>query len=245
MRSRTGPLIWALLLLLSTSARAGGGLSDFLGKGLDMLGGGGRAEQGRTTDVAAGLREALVVGVDRVVGLLGRPGGFLDNPAAHIPLPKPLDKAQGLLRQVGLSELADDLERRMNRAAERAVPLARDLFTNAIAHLRFEDAMEILKGPPDAATRYLERVSGGRLREEMRPIVEDELAETGALKAFDGIARKYGALPLAGKLSGNLTDHVLDHAEKALFTYLAEQERQIRENPAARTTELLRKVFGG
>jgi hypothetical protein len=196
-------------------------------------------------DVAAGLTEALVVGTARVVGQLGRPGGFLDDPQARIPLPGPLEQAQGALRMAGMSGMVDDLEVRMNRAAETATPIAQDLIIEAIRGLSFQDAMGILNGPDDAATRYLERTTSEPLALEMRPIVDEALADAGAVQTFDQIAGQFSSLPfVGGALDVDLTGHVVRYAEQAIFDYLAQEEAAIRTNPAARTTSLLQSVFG-
>jgi hypothetical protein len=196
-------------------------------------------------DVGAGLKEALVIGTERVVGQLGRPGGFLDDPKARIPLPGALEQAQGALRMAGMSGMVDDLEIRMNRAAESATPVAQDLIIEAIRGLSFQDAMGILQGPDDSATRYLEKTTGKPLAQEMRPIVDEALADAGAVQTYDQIASQFSALPfVGGALDVDLTGHVVDYAEQAIFTYLGQQEAAIRTNPAARTTDLLKSVFG-
>jgi len=185
------------------------------------------------------------VGTQRVVGQLGRPGGFLDDPQARIPLPGPLEQAQEALRMAGMSGLVDDLEGRMNRAAEAATPIARDLIVEAIRELSFQDAVGILNGPDDAATRYLERTTSEPLAQQMRPIVDEALADAGAVQAFDQITGEFGALPfVGGALDVDLTGHVVRYAEQAIFDYLAREEAAIRSDPAARTTALLRSVFG-
>ncbi len=196
-------------------------------------------------DVAAGLSEALTVGTERVVAQLGQPGGFLDDPKARIPLPGPLEQAQTALRMAGMSGMVDDLEVRMNRAAEAATPVAQDLIIEAIQGLSFQDAAGILSGPNDSATRYLERKTGKSLAQKMRPIVDQQLADAGAVQAFESIAGEYRSLPLVGgALDVDLTGHVVTYAEKAIFAYLGQEEAAIRTNPAARTTSLLKSVFG-
>ena len=146
----------------------------------------------------------------------------------------------------GMSGLVDDLEVRMNRAAEQATPLAKDLIIGAIRGLGFKDAMAILQGPEDSATRYLERRTRKPLARKMRPIVDAALADAGAVQAFQSVAGEYRALPLVGgALDVDLTGHVVAYAEKAIFDYLGRQEAAIRSDPAARTTDLLRSVFGG
>jgi len=199
----------------------------------------------RAADIAAGLTEALVVGTDRVVGQLGKQGGFLDDPKARIPLPGGLGKVQSALKLAGLSGLVDDLELRMNRAAEQATPIARDLVVDAIKGLSFQDAAGILSGPNDSATRYLEGETGGRLSELMHPIVDQALADAGAVQALEGIASEYQSIPFTKKLNVDMSGHVVNYAKKAIFGYLAEEEAAIRTNPAARTTSLLKNIFGG
>ncbi len=201
-------------------------------------------EPARATDVAAGLTEALVVGTDRVVGQLGQQGGFLDDPKVRIPLPGALEKAQSALKLAGMSGMVDDLEVRMNRAAEQATPVARDLVVDAIKGLTFQDAAGILSGPDDSATQYLEGKTGGELGELLHPIVDRALADAGAVKAFDGVVDQYQTIPFASKLKVDLSGHVVDYTKKAIFGYLAEEEAAIRTNPAARTTTLLKSIFG-
>jgi hypothetical protein len=196
-------------------------------------------------DIAAGLRQALTVGTERVVAQLGKPGGFLDDPKARIPLPGPLAQAQSALKMAGMSGMVDDLEVRMNRAAEAATPAAQDLIIQAIQGLSFEDAAGILSGPNDSATRYLERKTGKSLAQKMRPIVDQQLKDAGAVQAFQSIASEYRSLPfVGGALDVDLTGHVVTYAEKAIFAYLGKEEAAIRTNPAARTTSLLKSVFG-
>ncbi len=241
------PVIVTLTAGILVSDTRAEGLGDFLRRGLEGFGG-AKPEDARErpapAEASAGLREALVVGIERVVGELGRPGGFLENPRFRIPLPSPFAEAGEAMRMVGLGALADDLERRTNRAAEEAVRVARDLFVEAVRGLGFDDAVAILRGPSDAATRYLERTTGAELERRMRPIVERELADAGALALWDRLVARAGRIPFLGRPEAGLTDHVLTRTREALFTLLAEEERRIRTDPAARTTELLRRVFG-
>ena len=196
-------------------------------------------------DIAAGLTEALVVGTDRVVGRLGKQGGFFDDPKVRIPLPGGLGKVRSALKLAVMSGMVDDLELRMNRAAEQATPVARDLVVDAIQGLTFEDAAGILGGPDDSATRYLEGKTGGRLGDLMRPIVDQALADAGAVQSLEGVIGQYQSIPFAKKLNVDLSSHVVSYAKKAIFGYLAEEEAAIRTNPAARATSLLKRVFGG
>jgi hypothetical protein len=216
-------------------AGAGQVLGGVLGTGQGGLG---------QSEIAAGLKEALRVGTDRVVASLGRTDGFLADPKVHIPLPGVLADAQSALRTIGAAGLADDLELRLNRAAEQATPIAKDLFVQAIGGLTFEDVQAIYRGADDAATRYLERTTRGSLSDAMRPIIDRALADAGAIAAYDALIARAGAAPFLPDLKANLTGHVQQRALDGLFLYLAAEERAIRQNPAKRTTDLLKRVFG-
>ena len=196
-----------------------------------------------TQTIAAGLREALEVGSDRAVDALGSPGGFYRS-AYHIPLPERLQQAQEVAERFGLGGLFDDMETKLNRAAEAAAPRARALFIGAIRQLTFQDVMAIYQGGDDAATRYLKRTTSAALRAQMQPVVESSLAEVGAVNTFETLAEQYNRLPLVTPIDADLTGHVLTYASDAIFARLAREEAAIRRNPAKRTTELLRQVFG-
>jgi hypothetical protein len=196
-----------------------------------------------TETIASGLREALTVGSQRAVSELGRPDGFLKS-AFHIPLPDSLNEAKEVAGRFGLTGIFDEMEIKLNRAAEAAAPKAAELFAAAVRQLTFDDVLAIYHGPDDAATRFLERTTSSELRSQMRPIVDASLAEVGALNTFRMMAAQYNRLPLVAPIDADLTHHVLDHASNALFTQMAGEEAAIRRNPAKRTTELLRRVFG-
>ena len=158
----------------------------------------------RAADVDAGLTEALIVGTDRVIEQLGKEGGFLDDPQVRIPLPGTLKQAQSALQLAGMSGMVDDLELRMNRGAEQAAPVARDLIVSAVRDLTFQDAVAILDGPSNSATQYLEQKTGGPLGEEMRPIVDKALADAGAIQALESVIGEYETIPLADTLDVDL-----------------------------------------
>ena len=191
-----------------------------------------------------GLKEALRAGSERVVVELGREDGFNDDPEVRIPLPEKLRRAQSLLEQAGLGGYGEDLELRLNRAAERAVPEARDLFFQAIQQMSVDEAREIVTGPDDAATRYFEKAMSPELRERMRPIVNDALSEVGAIQVYQRFTSQYQNLPLVPDVEANLADHTLGKALDGVFHYMAREEAAIRNDPARRTSELLKKVFG-
>ena len=195
-------------------------------------------------EIAAGLKEALKVGTERVVGAVGRENGFNDNSEIHIPLPDTLAKVQSTLRSVGASGSADDLELKLNRAAEAATPRAKEVFWQAITDMTLDDAKRIYNGPKDAATQYFKGKMSNPLADSMRPVVDSTLSEVGAIKAYDSMIGQYKSVPFVPDVKADLTTHVLERALDALFLYLAREEAAIREDPVKRSTALLRKVFG-
>lgn len=202
------------------------------------------ATENNTSQIAAGLKEALRVGSDRVVSRLGTLDGFNADPAIHIPLPKSLKTVQATLDKVGMSYLLDDLELKLNRAAEQATPRARDLFVSAIRQMTMQDVMGIYNGPEDAATRYFQKKMSPQLAEEMKPIVEQTLEQAGAVQAYDTVMEKYKAMPFVPDVKADLNTYVVEQGMSGIFHYLAQEEAAIRQNPAKRTTELLKTVFG-
>ncbi|HSH12828.1 MAG TPA: DUF4197 domain-containing protein [Desulfurivibrionaceae bacterium] len=195
-------------------------------------------------EISNGLKEALKVGTERVVGQLGRTDGFNNDPAIHIPLPEKLEAVKSVLGRIGLAYMLDDLELRLNRAAETATPQAKAIFWQAITEMTMEDAMAIYQGPEDSATRYFAKRMTAPLTESMRPVIEESLAQAGAVQAFDAVMGKYRALPLVRNVKTDLTGHVVERGVSAIFLYLAKEEAAIRRDPVKRTTELLRRVFG-
>lgn len=194
-------------------------------------------------DVAAALKQALTIGSEKVVAQLGTQNGFWGDSAIQIPLPGALNKVDTALSAIGAGDLTSDLKLRMNRAAESAVPKAKELFVSAISEMSFEDAKGILSGPDDAATSYLRRVMGPQLLAEMQPTIDSSIAEAGVVKAYDAAVGKYEQLPFVSSVKTDLNSYVGKKALDGVFYYVAVEEKSIRENPAERTTELLKSVF--
>jgi len=197
-----------------------------------------------SADITAGLKEALTKGSSAVVGQLGQQNGFSDDPAVRIPLPNTLLKARGYASKVGLEKSFDDLELRLNRAAELATPKAKSLFVGAIKDMSVQDASGILKGPDDAATSYFRGKTGPAIETAMRPLIDNALAEVGAVQTFNQLLQQYNAIPLAPKVEADLSGHVVEKGSDGIFLYLAQEEKAIRTNPVKRTSELLQRVFG-
>jgi len=235
------------LLLAVTFALTGCSNSNSVLKGLEQVAGQVLADSGgglSTNEIARGLKQALSVGSQTVVGQLGQVDGFNSDPVAHIPLPRGLEKVRDVVRKVGLSGELDNLETRINRAAELATPKAKALFVSAISRMTIDDAVGILRGPDDAATQYFQGTMGEDLADAMRPIIDDSLSQVGAVRSFNSLLASYRKIPLAPPIEADLTDHVLEKGVNGIFHYIAVEEKAIRENPLKRTTDLLQRVFG-
>ena len=203
-----------------------------------------------------GLKAALAKGLQEAIADLGHDGGFLTNLNAKIPMPEKLQKVESTLRAMKEEKLADDFVATMNHAAEHAVPEAGSVFSDALKQMTIEDARSILSGPNDAATQYFQKTTQTNLYTRFYPIVQKATAQTGVTAAYKNLMEKAdvgqglgsfgGALggSLLGKDSMDIDAYVTNKAMDGLFKMVAEQEQQIRQNPVARTTDLLQEVFG-
>lgn len=245
------PIIIAAVLLFPVS-QASAGWMDQVGSLLNNASGGGKPVAASmpsinalsNSDMIAGLKDALRVGSENVVGRLGKTDGFNSDPKIHIPLPDSLQTVKSTLSAVGMGGLMDDLELKLNRAAEAATPKAKRIFANAIRDMSFDDARKILSGSNDAATQYFKGKMSVPLADEMRPIVKKALNQAGAVQAYDAVMGKYTSMPFMPDVKANLTRHVLDLGLAGIFRYMADEEAAIRQNPVKRTTSILKKVFG-
>jgi hypothetical protein len=237
-------MLFITVSLIFSAAEAG---SNWLDKGTDLLKTyGGSSEQSDITveEIGAGLKDALRVGSETVVAQLGRVDGFNTDPAVHIPLPKQLDTVKSVLDKVGMSSLLTDLELKLNRAAEVATPKAKKLFSQAITEMSFDDVKKIYEGPEDAATQYFRSKMSPSLAKEMEPVVNNSLSEVGAVQAYDNVMKEYRSVPFVPDAKADLTDYVVEKGMDGIFYYMAKEEAAIRANPAKRTTDLLKRVFG-
>jgi hypothetical protein len=241
-----GALVLVAMLTVDGAALAQSSFFDNAKKALGTLGGSvpGGAGALTTDEIAAGLREALKVGTGRVVEQVGAVDGFNGDRDIHIPLPGALKNVQSALQRVGLSEMADDLELKLNRGAEAAAPAAKELFLQAIGEMTLDDVQEIYEGPDDAATQYFKGKMSPALAERMTPVVDDSLADVGAIKSYDAMMSQYKSIPFVPDAKADLTAYVVEKAMDGIFLYVGREEAAIRQNPAARTTDLLKKVFG-
>lgn len=194
---------------------------------------------------AAGIREALAIGTRNAVQSLGRKDGYFANEAVKILMPKGLRKVADIAGMAGYQKQVDAFVLSMNRAAEAAAPLAADYFGDAIRDMTLEDVRGILTGGDTAATQYFSHKTRDKLYAAFRPVVAGKIGEVGATRAYRDMMQQVENVPMVGKQpSLDLEDYVTNQALDGLFRMVGEEERRIRTDPAARTTDLLRKVFG-
>jgi hypothetical protein len=204
------------------------------------------SDQLSDADIGAGLREALSVGAERAVSVLGRSGGYLDDPQVRIPLPDVLQTAAKGFRLFGKEQLVDDFETTVNRAAEQAIPKTLEIVKQTVRDMTLQDVRGILNGGDDSATQFLRDKAGEQLQQAVRPIVADATDRSGATAAYKRLANQLGT-GMGGWVdtgSLDLDSYVTEKTLDGLFTKLAAEEREIRRNPLARSTELLKQVFG-
>jgi microcompartment protein CcmL/EutN len=195
-------------------------------------------------DASSGLRAALSQGVDKAIGLLGTPNGFLGNPKYTIPLPPALEKADRALRMIGLSGDADELKAAMNHAAESAVADARPVFKQAVQHMTVSDAKSILTGGETSATDYFRQATATQLTARFKPIVAHATAQLKLRGLYDQYAGKAAQLGLVSSQDANLNEYVTARALDGLFGAIGEEERAIRRDPMGQASSLIKKVFG-
>ncbi|MFM9987746.1 DUF4197 domain-containing protein [Flavobacterium sp.] len=202
----------------------------------------GILEQGNV-DIAGGLKEALNNGISKQVTKLTATDGFFKNEAVKILLPEELKKVDAGLRKIGMSKLADDGLRAINRTAEDAVKEATPIFVDAVTGMSFTDAKNILMGNESAATTYLQGSTSTALYGKFNPVIKNSFAKVGADKIWTNIITKYNSIPLVKKVNPDLTDYVTNQAMNGVFKMIAVEEKDIRTNINARTSNLLKNVF--
>lgn len=196
------------------------------------------------SDASSGLRQALDQGINRAVDKLGVTDGFLKNPAVKIPLPGKLEKAEGMLRMVGLGDQADELVTTMNRAAEAAVPACRPILTQALKKMSIADAKNILTGGDTAATEYFRTATSAALTQRFLPVITAETRKLKLAEQYDKVAEKAVALGLLKPDEGTVESYVTQKTLDGLFFMMAEEEKAIRKDPLGQASNLLKKVFG-
>ncbi len=195
-------------------------------------------------EVAAALRDSLARGITRGAALASRTDGYLGNPRLKIEFPPDVIKVEQTLRKIGFGQELDRFVEQLNRAAEQAAARAKPIFIREITSMKIRDAFEILNGGPDAATRYLERSTSDELYDAFLPVVQKSLDQTSATRYYAEVVNRYNQLPLTFDVDPDLDEYATDKAIEGLFKLIADEEAEIRANPAARTTKLFRRVFG-
>jgi hypothetical protein len=204
----------------------------------------GSSQPVTTAEVAEGLKEALIKGISNGSDLASQVDGYFKNPQIKIPFPPEVKKVEDRLRQIGLGNEVDKFVMTLNRGAEDAAKEAKPIFITAIKSMTIQDAWSILRGEQDAATQYLKRTTSSLLKEKFKPVIQNSLNKVNATKYYGDIVNRYNQIPLVQKVNPDLDEYATDKAIEGLFIMIAKEEKNIRENPVARTTELLKRVFG-
>jgi hypothetical protein len=232
-----------LAAILTVSSGQAQGLKGLLNKAKDAVSG----KSGLSNDdIIAGLKEALTQGSSKGANTLSQVDGFFKNAALKILLPPEAEKVESTLRKVGLGKQVDDAILSMNRAAEDACKSAAPIFGNAIKQMSFQDALGILKGSDTAATGYLRGKTTSELTSAFRPVIEQSLEKVNATKYWNTLITSYNKVNILGgqKINPDLSAYVTERALNGVFYQVAQEEKSIRKDPVARTSEILKKVFG-
>jgi hypothetical protein len=195
-------------------------------------------------DAADGIREALVKGTGQSVAFVSKTDGYFLNPEIKIPFPENAKNIESKLRAIGLGSKVDEMVQTINHAAENAAKEAEPIFVSAIKGMNISDALQIIRGKNDAATQYLSKTTTPDLRTKFKPVIKSSLDKVDATRMWSELINDYNQIPFVTKQNPDLAAYVTDKAISGLFTMIAKEEVKIRQNPAARTTDLLKKVFG-
>jgi hypothetical protein len=196
-----------------------------------------------TEQVGEGLKEALTKGVSKGSDLVSQVDGYFKNAEIKIPFPPEAKRVEEKLRQMGLGSKVDEFILTLNRGAEDAAKEAKPIFVSAIKQMTIQDAWGILRGEQNAATQYLKRTTTAQLTEKFKPVIQNSLNKVNATKYYSDLVNTYNKIPMVQKANPNLDDYATEKAIDGLFVMVAKEEKNIRENPGARTSDLLKKVF--
>jgi hypothetical protein len=241
MKKQIGLVVGSIVILLAFNLYDGHAVfQDYLNDAKKIF----SSDEGLTEkEIINGLKEALEIGTAEAVQVVSKVNGYYQNPDIRIALPDDVQKAEKYMRLAGFGDLVDDFELSMNRAAEQAAPQAKPIFLDAIKQMTFDDARDILNGADNSATLYFEEKTSARLGEVFKPIVGRSMEKVGVTSTYRNLNEKVRSMPFIDSFSFDLDQYVTDKSLDGLFVMLAAEEKKIRENPAARVTDLLRKVF--
>ncbi|HET7200256.1 MAG TPA: DUF4197 domain-containing protein [Burkholderiales bacterium] len=195
-------------------------------------------------DAVNGLRQALTNGAQAAVAKLGKEDGFFGDSRIRIPLPPSMKSAEAVMHSIGMGKQVNDLELRMNRAAEAAVPRAKSLLIDAVKKMSIQDAKGILTGGDDSATQYFRRTTSEPLAQRFKPIIKRAMAKVKLAEKYNEIAASGAKVGLVKEEDANLEDYVTRRALDGLFVSIADEEKKIRKNPAGAASAVVKKVFG-
>lgn len=231
---------YMVLMLMHPFAAISADYGSLFNKMQETLSGGSGLSQ---NEIVNGLKEALEIGTSKTVQALSKTDGYYKNPKLKIPLPESVQKFESILRATGFESDLNEFELSMNRAAEKAAPKAKALFVGAIKEMTFSDADKILNGPDNAATKYFQDKTTDKLEALFKPVVQQSMNKVGVTQYYKNVSEQIQTIPFANKYAVDLDKYVTEKSIDGLFVRLAEEEAKIRNDPAARVTDLLQKVF--
>ncbi|MCH2046057.1 MAG: DUF4197 domain-containing protein [Saprospiraceae bacterium] len=236
MRKQISALLIAICCFSFTSCEE---LGDVIGAVGNTVGG----SQLTDAQIAEGLKQALKQGTTNGVNILSAKDGFFKNAAVKVLFPPEAQKVEKTLRDVGAGSLVDKAVEKLNRAAEDAAVGAKDIFVNAITQMTITDAMNILMGEKNACTNFLRKTTSNALYSKFNPVIKNSLNKVGANQAWSEVFTRYNKIPFVQKVNTDLDDHVTNKAMDGVFHMIEKEEGAIRQNPAKRLTDLMKKVF--
>lgn len=240
MKQVRGLVMVGLLFIAGAASNAAGGWTDVIKNTMDSVGGGNQLDN---MEIVNGLKEALEIGTNQAVQLAGRENGYFGNPDIKIPLPESIAKTEPLVRAAGMGDQLDAFLLSMNRAAESAAPEARAIFWEAIKQMQFDDARRILEGRDNEATLYFQDKTTAQLTAAFKPKVHEAMQAVGVTQQYHALQSGAETIPFLSEWLVDLDDYVTTQALDGLFHLVAAEEAKIRQDPAARVTDLLQKVF--
>jgi hypothetical protein len=228
-------IVFSFLFMACSSAQ----INQTLGSINEALG----EDELTNEQVGSGLKEALIKGVTSGSNQASQLDGYYKNPLIKIGFPPDVDKVQQKLRQIGLGSEVDKFVLSLNRGAEEAAKEAKPIFFSAVKSMSIQDVWGILKGGDDAATQYLVRTTSDQLKSSFQPVMDRAMGKSKATQYYSDLVNTYNKIPFVDKVNSDLSGYATDQAVEGLFKLIAEEEKNIRKNPLARTTDLLKKVF--
>ena len=236
--------VLALVITITTSCTSQIDFNKIKKQGTEIFNGATGSTALTNADIIAGLKEALNVGSNNAGNLASKVDAYYKNPALFIPFPPEAKKIQETLVNIGQKKLVDDFTLTVNRAAEDAAKEAAPIFINAVKAMSINDGLSILNGSNDAATKYLKANTQAELLKKFKPIIENSLSKVNATKYWETIITTYNKVPLVTKMNPDLAGYTTQKAIDGLFILVANEELKIRQDPAARVSDILKKVFG-